>query len=225
MRSFPEPAGLAGLNTGDQGSGPRHRLESQLARRAAISRARNYLATKALGSSDAEWVLWLDNDLLHYGADLLLQLRLSDVDVVVPTCYCSGRDACGSGVYDKNSWAETDESARALRGLDERGQADALVVNGYGQATATGPNGERIASLDAKRRFMDDLRRDVDAPLVPLDGIGATCILLRADLMREGLNFPSFPLNHAIESEGFAQMAKKMGALVYGRTDVAIKHA
>ena len=225
VTTYLEPAGLAGLNTGDQESGARHKLEHQLARRSAIARARNHLAVAAVGASDAEWVLWLDNDLLSYGADLLLQLRASDVDVVVPTCYCSGGDACGSGVYDRNSWAETPASAAKLRELDAAGRGDALVVHGYGAATATAPGGEAIVSMDGRRRFLDDLRTDALAPLVPLGGVGATCILLRADLVREGLSFPSFALNHAIESEGIAQMALKMGARVYGRTDVAIKHA
>lgn len=225
VTTFLEPAGLAGLNTGDQESGARHKLEHQLARRSAIARARNHLAVAAVGASDAEWVLWLDNDLLSYGADLLLQLRASDVDVVVPTCYCSGGDACGSGVYDRNSWAETPASAAKLRELDAAGRGDALVVHGYGAATATAPGGEAIVSMDGRRRFLDDLRTDALAPLVPLGGVGATCILLRADLVREGLSFPSFALNHAIESEGIAQMALKMGARVYGRTDVAIIEA
>jgi len=130
----------------------------------------------------------------------------------VPTCYCSGTDACGSGVYDKNSYRETAASRAALRALDAAGSPDALVVNGYGD-------------MDARRLFLDDLRRHAEAPLVALDGVGATCILLRADLHLEGLGFPPFPLNHAVESEGLAQMALKMGARVYGRTDVAIRHA
>ncbi|KAH8098251.1 hypothetical protein JL720_1185 [Aureococcus anophagefferens] len=189
VTTYLEPAGLAGLNTGDQESGARHKLEHQLARRSAIARARNHLAVAAVGASDAEWVLWLDNDLLFYGADLLLQLRASDVDVVVPTCYCSGGDACGSGVYDRNSWAETPASAAKLRELDAAGRGDALVVHGYGAATATAPGGEAIVSMDGRRRFLDDLRTDALAPLVPLGGVGATCILLRADLVREGLSY------------------------------------
>ena len=136
------------------------------------------------------------------------------------TCVCP----VTSGVYDKNSWQETDASRKVLADLDKRGDSGALVVNGYGASTAS-EHGHNVVSLDAARLFMDDLKASPLAPLVPLDGIGATCILLRADLHREGLSFPSFPLNHAIESEGIAQMALKMGARVYGRTDIPIRHA
>ena len=37
----------------------------------------------------------------------------------------SGGDACGSGVYDRNSWAETPASAAKLRELDAAGRGDA----------------------------------------------------------------------------------------------------
>ncbi|KAH8054544.1 hypothetical protein JL720_14431 [Aureococcus anophagefferens] len=90
-------------------------------------------------------------------------------------------------------------------------------------AAATARPAARRSSMDGRRRLDD--RGRTRWRLVPLGGVGATCILLRADLVREGLSFPSFALNHAIESEGIAQMALKMGARVYGRTDVAIKHA
>ena len=93
-------------------------------------------------------------------------------------------------------------------------------MSGYGDRAADG-----VQSLDGGRLFLDDLRTSRDAPLVPLDGVGATCILLRADLHRQGLVFPPFPLENAIESEGLARMAQAMGADVYGRTDVAIRHA
>jgi len=236
----PEPEALSSLNAGKQDAAARHALENQRSRREAIARARNHLCAAALGRTAADWVLWLDNDLLDYPSDLILRLRRADVDVAVPTCYCSGRDACGarprgtdaprrapggslehalapgSGVYDRNSWAETPASAARLEKLAD----DVLVVNGYGDRREAG-----VVSFAGGRRYLDDLRGDADAPLVPLDGVGATCILLRADLHRQGLVFPPFPLNHAIESEGLAQMAKRMGAGVFGLTDLAIRHA
>jgi len=214
----PEPESLSSLNAGKQDAAARHALENQRGRREAIARARNHLCAVALGRTHADWVLWLDNDLLDYPSDLILRLRRADVDMAVPTCYCSGKDACGSGVYDRNSWAETPASAARLGKLAD----DVLVVNGYGDRREAD-----IVSFarSGGRRYLDDLRRDADAPLVPLDGVGATCILLRADLHRQGLVFPPFPLNHAIESEGLAQMAKRMGAGVFGLTDLAIRHA
>ena len=89
-------------------------------------------------------------------------LPLGDLlpQVVVPTCYCSGRDACGSGVYDRNSWAETAESRERLKALDD----DALVVNGYGEKRE-----QHVVSFADGRRYLDDLRSDPRAPLVPRD--------------------------------------------------------
>ena len=49
--------------------------------------------------------------------------------------------------------------------------------------------------------------------------------MLRADLHRHGVVFPAFVLGHAIESEGLAQLALRMGVRPYGRTDVRIWHA
>jgi hypothetical protein len=51
---------------------------------------------------------------------------------------------------------------------------------------------------------------------VPLDGVGATFTLVKAQVHREGANFPSYPFQHQVETEGFAKMAKAMGFSVYG---------
>lgn len=59
---------------------------------------------------------------------------------------------------------------------------------------------------------------------VPLDGIGSTCILTRASVHREGINFPAFPFRHHIDTEGFAKAAAAAGYTVYGLPAYRIYH-
>ena len=61
--------------------------------------------------------------------------------------------------------------------------------------------------------------------IVPLDGVGGTALLVRADLHREGLCFPSYSHRGYIETEGLAMMAKDMGVTAWGLPDLRIVHA
>lgn len=46
---------------------------------------------------------------------------------------------------------------------------------------------------------------------VPLDGVGGTALLVKADVHRDGAMFPPFAFYHLIETEGFAKMARRLG--------------
>lgn len=59
---------------------------------------------------------------------------------------------------------------------------------------------------------------------VPLDGVGATFTLVKANVHREGANFPAYPFHHQVETEGFAKMAKAMGFSVFGLPSYLIYH-
>lgn len=61
--------------------------------------------------------------------------------------------------------------------------------------------------------------------MVPLDGVGGTALLVRADLHREGLCFPPYSHRGYIETEGLAMMAKDMGVTAWGLPDLRIVHA
>lgn len=61
--------------------------------------------------------------------------------------------------------------------------------------------------------------------IVPLDGVGGTALLVRADLHREGLCFPPYSHRGYIETEGLAVMAKDMGVTSWGLPDLRIVHA
>jgi hypothetical protein len=91
---------------------------------------------------------------------------------------------------------------------------------------------------DQGRLHMDDLRAEGD--LVPLDAVGGTMLLIRADAHRDGLIFPPFlygkksPLvrdnvffpysEGEIETEGLGVMASDMGYQCWGMPKLEILH-
>ena len=60
---------------------------------------------------------------------------------------------------------------------------------------------------------------------VPLDGVGGHVLLVKADVHREGLVFPSVLFDHQVETEGFAKMAKALGHQPYGLPGYVVHHA
>ncbi len=90
---------------------------------------------------------------------------------------------------------------------------------------------DQNAWRDHGRRHMDDLR---GMGLVRLDAVGGTMLLVRADLHRDGLIFPSFPYGRGnervrpqgaeLETEGLGIMAGDMGRQCWGMPDVEILH-
>ncbi|KAG0249111.1 hypothetical protein BG011_009575 [Mortierella polycephala] len=61
--------------------------------------------------------------------------------------------------------------------------------------------------------------------LVPLDGVGGTFTLVKASVHRAGVNFPSIPVDHEIETEGLAKWAKREGFGVFGAPHLVVRHA
>jgi hypothetical protein len=89
-------------------------------------------------------------------------------------------------------------------------------------------------------RTMDAMRQE--GPLVPLDAVGGSCLLVKADLHRDGLIFPPFLYGRAspaartpgpwaplppgeIETEGLGLMARDMGEQCWGLPTFEILHA
>jgi hypothetical protein len=95
-----------------------------------------------------------------------------------------------------------------------------------------GPTFDRNAWRDHGRLHLDDLRDEGD--LVPLDTVGGTMLLVRADLHREGLVFPTFPygVGHPlarpgrgeVETEGLGILAHDMGYSCWGMPNLEIRH-
>ena len=76
---------------------------------------------------------------------------------------------------------------------------------------------------------------------IPLDGVGGVSLLIRAELHRKGMNhdlnlslchlinasgidFPFKPVDHQIETEGLAKLAKIAGYGVYGLPNYIVWH-
>ena len=181
---------------GFQIDGPRWAPEVQRRRREIIARSRNRLLAAAL-RPDHDWVLWLDADLVDYPADLLRRLLAADKQVVVPHCLApDGR------TFDLNTFKF---------GPDSGGRDDpAYLRDGIFQP----PRGVGRLYLDAFQ----------DQDLVEVDAVGGTALLVRADLHRDGLNFPTFSYRGYIETEGLAMMARDMGARCWGLPNLRIVH-
>jgi len=60
--------------------------------------------------------------------------------------------------------------------------------------------------------------------VVKLHGVGGAMLLVRAELHREGLMFPTFPYKHRIETEGLAMLARDIGYQSWGMPNVEAIH-
>jgi glycosyltransferase involved in cell wall biosynthesis len=96
-----------------------------------------------------------------------------------------------------------------------------------------GPTFDLNGWRDHGRRHLDDLRSEGD--LVELDAVGGTVLFIRADLHRDGLNFPPFRFGLAsplarparggeIETEGLGVMAHAMGHRCWGMPALEVFH-
>lgn len=184
----------------------RHEFEMQPLRRSFMARSRNYLLSAALKDEHA-WVLWLDVDVVEYPATILEDLQSVNVDVVVPNCLRETEDNSFWG-YDKNNWQETERSIEMQKDLDP----EYVLLEGY------------FEFLTSRYLMVDMPTHLGKLDKVPLDGVGATFTLVKAQVHREGANFPPYSFQHQVETEGFAKMAKAMGFGVYGLPSYIIYH-
>jgi len=91
---------------------------------------------------------------------------------------------------------------------------------------------DQNAWRDKGRYHLDDLRNEGNK--VPLDAVGGTMLLIRADLHRDGLIFPTFPYRPGhpktrggegeLETEGLGLMAADMGETCWGLPGLEILH-
>lgn len=178
-----------------------HQRTSQFERRAHIAKARNKLTKIGLQNGNFEYVLWIDSDIKELPEDLIQQLLFPNADVVVPSCLFLSGDYKRN--FDKNSWRETPGSLEDQKDLPK----DILIVEGYSSTL---------------RIYLPDLR--AEGRIVPLDGVGGCSLLVKASCHRRGLIFPDYILNHAVETEGLAKMARFMGYSVVGLPFVEVFH-
>ncbi|KAI9299490.1 Anp1-domain-containing protein [Cunninghamella echinulata] len=184
----------------------RHKYEMQPLRRSVMARSRNYLLNSAM-RDDIDYVAWVDVDVVKYPATIFEDLMSVNEDVVVPNCLLDREDGAFYA-YDKNNWQETDQSLEIQKTLDD----DFVLLEGYYEFLT-----HRYLMVDMPTHLGLDYK-------VPLDGVGATFTLVKAHVHREGANFPAYPFQHQVETEGFAKMAKAMGFSVYGVPGYLIYH-
>ena len=193
-----------------QDESERHKMENQKARREVMAKARNSLLFTTLGPSTS-WVLWLDSDIIETPPTLIQDLAAYDQPLIVPNCfqryYDEENKRMAERPYDFNSWQDSDiaQKLAAQMGPDE------ILVEGYAE----------MATYRALMAYMV-----TDPPqntMVPLDGVGGTALLVKADVHRDGAMFPPFPFYHLIETEGFAKMAKRLGWQAYGLPNYKVR--
>jgi hypothetical protein len=171
---------------------PRWSHEHQADRRSVLASSRSHLLFRSLG--DADWVLWLDVDVIAYPRDLIQRLLSVGQSIVHPHCVLD----YGGPTFDRNAWHDPAET------------------------------------------HMDRMRARPE--VVPLDAVDGTCLLVSADLHRDGLIFPPFLYGRAhfasrhlgpwapqqpgkIETDGLGLMAQDMGAQCWGLPRLEILHA
>ncbi|KAI0553744.1 Anp1-domain-containing protein [Xylaria curta] len=182
-----------------QDEGERHKMENQKVRRASMSRARNSLLFTTLGV-DTSWVLWLDADIIETPPSLIQDLAAHDKPLIVPNCYQrytdpeTGKPA--ERPYDFNNWQDSPTAQE----IAARMEPDEIILEGY----------REMATYRSLMAYMADQEDERDVE-VPLDGVGGTALLVKADVHRDGAMFPPFSFYHLIETEGFAKMAKRLG--------------
>lgn len=93
----------------------------QLQRRAVLARSRNHLLMHALG--DADWVLWLDVDVIEYPTDLIEALLSAERDILHAHCV----KQYGGATFDLNAWRDKGKLVmNDLRGADTPVRLDAV---------------------------------------------------------------------------------------------------
>lgn len=182
-----------------QDESERHKMQNQRDRRAAMAKARNSLLFTTLGPSTS-WVLWLDADIIETPPTLIQDLAAHDKPIIAPNCfqrfYNSEKKKMEERPYDFNNWQD---SPKAQEIAAQMGPDD-ILLEGYAE----------MATYRALMAYMTNDGGDIHQE-VPLDGVGGTALLVKADVHRDGAMFPPFPFYHLIETEGFAKMAKRLG--------------
>ncbi|KAI9803083.1 MAG: Golgi mannosyltransferase complex subunit [Piccolia ochrophora] len=195
-----------------QNEAERHKMANQKARRAAMARARNSLLFTTLGPSTA-WVLWLDSDIVESPPNLIQDLAGHDKPIIAANCFQRFIDPDtkkpSTRPYDFNNWRDSP----AAQNLAAKMGKDDVLLEGY-------------AEMATWRTLMAQLGDAEGSPEqeMPLDGVGGTTLLVKAEVHRDGAMFPPFAFYHLIETEGFAKMAKRLGWESWGLPNYFVYH-
>lgn len=169
-----------------------------------MSRARNSLLFTTIGPYTS-WVLWLDADIVETPPSLVQDLASHNKPVLVPNCFQRFVNEKGEQdrrPYDYNSWQDSQAAAdmAAKMGPDE------IIVEGYKMETWR----TLMAIVVGKEENANP------NDIIPLDGVGGTALMVKAEVHRDGAMFPPFAFYHLMETEGFAKMARRLGWQCFG---------
>ena len=177
--------------------GNRWEIGIQRRRREILAKSRNYLLSNVL--EDEDWILWLDVDVSQYPANIIEQMLAYGKEISVPNCLREGTNQqFDFNTYKLKSYASEIDWKPHI--VDELLQPPAGMSRWY------------LKELD----LFD---------VIELDAVGGTMLLIKADLHRKGVHFPSHPYKHLIETEGLAAMAQDMGYTCWGLPKVVIHHS
>ena len=164
--------------------------------RAALAQSQNLLL--AHGLTEESWVLWLDVRCQDSPPALLEQLLgVEEAIVTAHAVDAQGRSIDHSSFRLKPGAADWDWSPYLLDGILH-------PPVGHGRA------------------YLNDFKQQ---PLVELDSVGDSVLLVRADLHRRGLLFPPVPYKYHIGAEGLAYLARDMGVRCWGMPQVEVQCA
>ncbi|KAI9830130.1 MAG: hypothetical protein M1819_005807 [Sarea resinae] len=188
----------------NQNEAERHKMENQKVRRAAMARARNSLLFTTIGPSTA-WILWLDADIVESPPSLIQDLAAHNQAIITPNCYQrffnADKNAMDVRPYDYNNWIDS----AAAQELASKMGPDDILLEGYAE----------MATWRTLMAKLADGSGDA-GKMIPLDGVGGTALMVKAEVHRDGAMFPPFSFYHLIETEGFAKMAKRLGYQSWG---------
>ena len=183
-----------------QNEAERHKMSNQKARRSAMSKARNALLFTTIGPTTS-WILWLDSDIVETPPTLIQDLASHDKPVLVPNCFQRFTNDKGHPdirPYDYNSWVDSQQAQE----LAAKMAPDDILLEGYAEM----PTFRTLMAMTADTSEARDSQK-----VIPLDGVGGTALMVKADVHRDGAMFPPFAFYHLMETEGFAKMARRLG--------------
>ncbi|KAK9451581.1 Anp1-domain-containing protein [Limtongia smithiae] len=188
----------------------RHALSGQKERRAAMAKARNSLFTTTINAK-ISWILWLDADIVESPPTLIQDLAVHDKPIIAANCYQRYVDHGENKIraYDFNSWQDSETAIKMANDMSD----DDVIFEGYSE----------MATYRTLMSYMY-VEGNGSHEEVLLDGVGATALLVKSEVHRDGAMFPPFPFYHLIESEGFAKMAKRLGYQAYGLPNYLVYH-
>ncbi|KAL9633300.1 MAG: hypothetical protein Q9164_004777 [Protoblastenia rupestris] len=196
-----------------QDEAERHKKENQKARRGAMARARNSLLFTTIGPTTS-WILWLDADIVETPPTMIQDMTSHDKPVLVPNCfqrYINEKGKKDIRPYDYNSWQDSQVAADMGAGM----APDDIILEGYADVATY----RTLMAMSADTTESRDQRA-----IMPLDGVGGTALLVKAEVHRDGAMFPPFSFYHLIETEGFAKMARRLGWGCWGLPNYFIYH-